>query len=142
MPLVFKEAHAAPDKKKINEEWFILENTGASAINTRGLQVLSGHIDRNKNRGSFLGTIDPGFMLQPGEKILVISGVPGKKAHGDPPARDGMRSYHLFQREPLLQGDGTILRLAMNQIEVARLVYAKDAPGGVAPPEAATAKGA
>ena len=139
MALVFREAHAAPDKKRINEEWFILENAGATSVSTAGLQVISA---RKGKRGSVLGVIDPGFMLQPGEKILVISGVPGKKAHGDPPARDGMRSYHLFQREPLLQGDGTILRLAMNQIEVARLVYAKDAPGGVAPPEAATAKGA
>ena len=60
-------------------------------------------------------------MLQPGEKILVVSGIPGKKSHGEPPAREGMRTYHLFQREPLLQGDGTIIRLAMNQLEVARV---------------------
>ena len=73
MPLVFREAHAAPDKKKINEEWFILENTSAAAINTRGLQVVSGHVNKGQ-RGSFLGTIDPGFMLQPGEKILVEPG--------------------------------------------------------------------
>ena len=129
MPLVFKEAHAAPDEKKINEEWFILENTGASSINTRGLQVLTG---KPGQRGSFLGTIDPGFMLQPGEKILVVSGVPGKKSHGEPPARDGMRTYHLFQREPLLHADGTVLRLAMNQVEVARLIYDREAPNGVA----------
>jgi hypothetical protein len=139
MPLLFREAHPAPDKKRINEEWFILENTSATSVSTGGLQVISA---RKGKRGSVLGVIDPGFMLQPGEKILVVSGVPGKKAHGDPPARDGMRTYHLFQREPLLQGDGTILRLAMNQLEVARLVYAKDAPGGVAPPEAAAGKGA
>jgi hypothetical protein len=133
MPLTFREAHPAPDKKRINEEWFILENTSPTSVSTAGLQVISA---RKGKRGSVLGVIDPGFMLQPGERILVISGVPGKKAHGEPPARDDMRSYHLFQREPLLQGDGTILRLAMNQLEVARLVYAKDAPGGVAAPEA------
>ena len=46
-----------------------------------------------------------------------------------------MRTYHLFQREPLLQGDGTILKLAMNQLEVARLVYDRDAPSGVGKPE-------
>lgn len=134
MSLVFREAHAAPDKKKLNEEWFVLENTGAAAINTRGLQVLSGHVDRQKGqRGSFLGTIDPGFMLQPGEKILVASGSPGKKSQGEPPTPDKMRVYHLLQRERLLQGAGTIIRLSLNQMEIARLVYDPEAPAGVAP---------
>jgi hypothetical protein len=128
LPLIFREAHAAPDKKRINEEWFILENTGASAINTRGLQVLSGKAGQ---RGSFLGTIDPGFMLQAGEKILVASGSPGKKSQGEPPVPEKMRVYHLLQRERLLNGTGTIIRLAMNQMEIARLVYDPAAPGGV-----------
>jgi hypothetical protein len=133
MSLVFREAHAAPDKKKLNEEWFVLENTGASAINTRGLQVLQGHLDRVKGqRGSFLGTIDPGFMLQPGEKILLASGSPGKKSQGEPPAPEKMRVYHLLQRERLLQGAGTIIRLALNQMEIARLVFDPAAPNGVA----------
>jgi hypothetical protein len=129
MALVFREAHAAPDKKRINEEWFILENAGASSVNTGGLQVIAG---RPGKRGSVLGVIDPGFMLQPGEKILVVSGVPGKKSHGEPPAREGMRTYHLFQRDALLHGKGTLLRLAMNQVEVARLVFDPSTATGVA----------
>jgi hypothetical protein len=132
MALVFREAHATPDKKKINEEWFILENDGASSVSTAGLKVIGGKKGR---AGSVLGVIDPGFMLQPGEKILVVSGIPGKKSHGEPPAREGLRTYHLFQREPLLVGDGTLIRLAMNQVEVARLVFDPNAPGGVAKPE-------
>jgi hypothetical protein len=132
MPLVFREAHATADKKRLNEEWFVLENTGASSVSTAGIKVITG---RKGKAGSVLGVIDPGFMLQPGEKILVVSGVPEKKSHGDPPAREGMRTYHLFQREPLLQGDGTIVRLALNQMEVARLVYDRNAPSGVAKPE-------
>jgi hypothetical protein len=98
-------------------------------VNTGGLQVIGG---RPGKRGSVLGVIDPGFMLQPGEKILVVSGVPGKKSHGEPPAREGMRTYHLFQREALLHGEGTLLRLAMNQVEVARLVFDPAAATGVA----------
>ena len=35
MPLVFEEVHASPDKKKVNEEYFILANTGASASGAR-----------------------------------------------------------------------------------------------------------
>ena len=75
-------------------------------------------------------------MLQPGEKILVGSGVPGKKSHGEPPTREGMRTYHLFQQAPLLTGTGTVIKLALNQLEVARLVYDPQAPQGVAPPDA------
>jgi hypothetical protein len=132
MALVFREAHAASDKKKINEEWFVLENSGASAISTGGLQVIGA---KKGKRGSLLGVIDPGFTLQPGEKILVVSGYPGKKSHGDPPEREGMRTYHLLQRERLLQGDGTIIRLALNQVEVARLIYDPNVPSGVASAE-------
>ena len=132
MPLMFREAHATADKKQLNGEWFILENAGATSVSTAGLQVISG---KKGKRGSVLGVIDPGFMLQPGEKILVVSGIPGKKAHGDPPAREGMRTYHLFQKEALLQGDGTIIKLAMNQLEVARFTYDRSAPTGVAKPK-------
>ena len=130
MPLVFEEAHAAPDKKKVNEEYFVLANQGASAVSTAGLQVIVG---RPGKRGSVMGQIDPGFVLQPGEKILILSGIPGKLAQGEPPAREGMRTYYLFQREGLLKGRGTTLRFAINQVDVARLTYDSSAPNGIAP---------
>jgi len=136
--LVFREAHAAPDKKKINEEYFILENTGGTAVSTARLQVIA---SLKGKRGNVLGMIDPGFTLQPGEKILVVSGFPGKKSHGEVPARDGLRVYHLLQREGLLRGTGTIIRLAMNQIEVARLEYDAAAPNGVAISDQEPSKG-
>ncbi len=134
MSLIFREAHAAPEKKRINEEYFVLENTGATAISTARLQVISTRAPRpgqKAHRGSVLGVIDPGFMLQPGEKILVVSGVPGKKSHGEPPTRDGMRTYHLFQRSGLLESQDTVIKLAMNQIEVAKLIYDPTAESGV-----------
>ena len=133
MGLIFREAHAAPDKKKLNEEYFVLENTGGVAVSTGGLQVIAG---RKGKRGSVLGVIDPGFMLQPGEKIIVVSGFPGKKSHGEPPARDGLRVYHLLQREGLLQGTGTTIRLALNQMEIARLEYDAEKPDGIAASDA------
>jgi hypothetical protein len=134
LALVFREAHAAPDKKKVNEEFFVLENTGGTAISTARLQVIA---SRKGKRGNVLGMIDPGFTLQPGEKIMVVSGFPGKKSHGEVPEREGLRVYHLLQREGLLQGTGTIIRLAMNQIEIARLEYDAEAPNGVLVTEAA-----
>ena len=134
MPLVFEEVHAAPDKKRVNQEWFILANTGASPVSTAGLQVI---VSMPGKRGSVKGQIDPGFLLQPGERILIVSGIPGKVSQGDPPAREGMRTYHLFQREGLLRGSGTTLRFAMNQVDIARVTFDKDAPHGVAAPKQA-----
>jgi len=128
MPLVFEEVHAAPDKKKVNEEFFVLANQGASAVSTAGLQVIVG---RPGKRGSVMGQIDPGFVLQPGEKILILSGIPGKQSQGEPPLREGMRTYYLFQREGLLKGRGTTVRFALNQIDVARVTYDSSAPSGI-----------
>jgi hypothetical protein len=129
MPLQFEEIHAAPDAKKINEEWFVLANNGGTAVSTAGLSVI---VARPGKRGSVLGQIDPGFLLQPGEKILVVTGVPGKKAQGEPPTREGLRVYHLFQRETLLRGTGTIVRFALNQIDVAKVTFDKEAKNGIA----------
>ena len=128
MALVFEEIHAAPDAKRINEEWFVLANTGGTAISTAGLSVV---VSRPGKRGSVLGQIDPGFLLQPDERILVVSGVPGKKSQGEPPTREGLRVYHLFLREGLLRGDGTTIRFALNQMDVVKVVYDKTAPNGV-----------
>ena len=135
MALIFCEAHAAPDKKRINEEYFVLENRGATAVSTARLQVVSTRAPRvgqKAQRGSVLGVIDPGFMLQPGEKIVVATGVPGKKSHGEPPVRDGMRTYHLFQKDGLLAGPGQIIRLTLNQVEISKLVYDPTQQTGVA----------
>jgi hypothetical protein len=131
MALQFEEIHAAPDAKKINEEWFVLSNTGGTPVSTAGLSVI---VSRPGQRGSVLGQIDPGFLLQPGEKILVVTGVPGKKSQGEPPTREGLRVYHLFQRERLLRGNGTIVRFALNQIDVAKVTYDKESATGIAAP--------
>jgi len=128
MPLVFEEVHAAPDKKKVNEEFFVLANQGASAVSTAGLQVI---VSRPGKRGSVMGQIDPGFVLQPGEKILILSGVPGKQAQGEPPVREGMRTYYLFQREGLIKGRGTTIRFAINQVDVARVTFDSSAANGI-----------
>lgn len=130
MALVFEEMHAAPDRKRTNEEWFVLANHGPAPVSTAGLRVI---VAARGKRGSILGQIDPGFVLQPGEKILIVSGIPGRKSHGTPPERDGLRTYHLLSPEPLLRGDGTTLKLALNQLELVKGVYSASAPAGVAP---------
>ncbi len=135
MPLVFEEVHAAPDPKKVNEEWFLLANQSATPVSTRGLAVI---VSRPGKRGSVMGHIDPGFMLQPGERIIVVSGIPGKKSQGDPPEKEGLRVYPLMQREVLLKGSGTIVRLVLNQVDVAKVVFDKESPNGVSKEPAKT----
>ncbi|HEY0706708.1 MAG TPA: hypothetical protein VGG33_07925, partial [Polyangia bacterium] len=122
MPLVFEEVHAASDPKKVNEEWFVLANQTASPVSTRGLSVI---VSKPGQRGSIKGQLDPGFLLQPGEKMLVFTGIPGKKAQGAPPEREGMRTYPLLQRETLIKGNGTIIRFVLNQVDVARVRFDK-----------------
>jgi hypothetical protein len=134
MPLVFEEVHAASDPKKVNEEWFVVTNQTASPVSTRGLAVI---VSRPGQRGSVKGHIDPGFLLQPGEKMLVYSGLPGKKAHGEPPTREGLRTYPLLQREVLLKGNGTIIRFVLNQMDVAKVTFDKESPNGIAAPKSA-----
>jgi hypothetical protein len=129
MPLVFEEVHAATDPKKVNEEWFLLANQSAAPVSTRGLAVI---VSRPGKRGSVMGHIDPGFMLQPGEKIIIVSGIPGKKAQGEPPERQGLRVYPLMQREVLLKGTGTVVRLVLNQVDVAKVTFDKESASGVA----------
>jgi hypothetical protein len=129
MPLVFEEVHAASDPKKVNEEWFVLANQGGAPVSTRGLAVI---VSRPGKRGSVMGHIDPGFMLQPGEKILIHTGIPGKKAQGDVPTKDGLRSYPLMQKEILIKGTGTQIRFALNQIDVAKVTFDKEAKNGIA----------
>jgi hypothetical protein len=129
MPLVFEEVHAASDPKKVNEEWFVLSNQSGAPVSTRGLAVI---VSRPGKRGSVMGHIDPGFMLQPGEKILIHTGIPGKKAQGDVPTKDGLRSYPLMQKEILLKSSGTQIRLALNQIDVAKVTFDKEAKNGIA----------
>ncbi|MDX2021618.1 MAG: hypothetical protein SF187_15350 [Deltaproteobacteria bacterium] len=129
MPLVFEEVHATSDRKKVNEEWFVLANNGSSPISSAGLNVV---VARKGKRGSVLGQLDPGFVLAPGEKILVLSGSPGKKSQGTLPDKPGLKTYYLFSHEPLLSGDGTTIRWTLNQLDVARVVYSASAPNGIA----------
>jgi hypothetical protein len=44
-----------------------------------------------------------------------------------------MRVYHLFQRESILRGSGTTIRFALNQVDIAKVTYDKEAPKGIAP---------
>jgi hypothetical protein len=132
MRLVIREIHAASSdktaEKGLNDEWIIVVNSGDKAFSTAGCSVLVG---RGKGRLRQIGTLDPGFTLQPGESVRIVTGNPGKKAHGAPPTGEP-RNYHLFLAEPILAGPGTVVALALKQHEVARGTFDPAAKEGVA----------
>ena len=129
MQLEISEFHRAAGKDALNEEWFVVENTGDKPFSTAGCTV---GVAFGGNRLRALGVLDPGFVLAPGEKMRVITGNPGKKAHGKPPAEDKVKNYHLFQAEPILRGPGTSVALTLKQLEVARATFDPAAKTGVA----------
>ena len=129
MAIRFVEIHPSADPEALNTEWFVLENNGQRPFNTRNCTFGVGKPGTKKCRA--IGTIDPGFVLNPGEKIRMVTGHPGRKSHGEAP-EDGIKNYPLLQGEPILRGVKTVVQLALRGLEVTRAVYDPEAPGGVA----------
>jgi hypothetical protein len=130
MPIVLRELHRAPNKDVLNEEWLVLENTGPQPVSAKGCTVSVARSAKDHPR--VLGTIDPGFVLKPGEKIRLVTGTASKKAEGTPPSEsDGLKNYHLFLKEPVIGAPGSVVRLSLRQLELARGTYQPDAPGGI-----------
>jgi hypothetical protein len=130
MALVIKELHKAKDADALNEEWLVLENTGPNAITAMGC-VLT--LARSTNdRPHPLGTLDPGFVLHPNEQIRLVTGSPSKKSQGTPPAeKKDLKNYHLFLKEPMLSKPGSVIAVALKQLELARAVFKPDAKNGI-----------
>jgi hypothetical protein len=130
MALVILELHRPKKTEALNEEWLLLENTGPNPINAHGCAVT---VARNPNeRPHPIGTLDPGFVLHPNEKIRLVTGSPSKKAQGVPPDETkDVKNYHLFLREPVLQKPGTVVRLSLKQLELAKAVFSPEAKNGI-----------
>lgn len=129
MDLKIVAIHGAESSKALNTEWFVLENVGDAPFNTKNctLGVTRG---KGKPRGS-LGTLDPGFTVGPGEKVRVVTGNPGKKAHGKPP-EDGIENYFLFLGGQVLRGPGSVLVFSLRSHPLCRATYDPEADSGVA----------
>jgi hypothetical protein len=130
MPLVIRELHRASKKDSLNEEWIVLENTGPQPVSSQGCSVSVS--PRGKNHPKILGTMDPGFLLKPGEKIRLVTGTASKKSQGTPPAEsEALKNYHLFLKEPVLTGAGAVVRISLKQLELARGTFKPDAENGI-----------
>ncbi len=134
MRLVIREIHAARQPDQLNDEWFVVENSGELPFSTAGCTVSVGK-GAGKGRLRAIGTLDPGFTLQPGERVRVVTGNPAKKAHGTVPeagpGEGAPRNYHLFLATRLLQGSGSVIALSLHQHEVARGVFDAASATGV-----------
>ena len=130
MALVFRELHKAKSPDKLNEEWLLLENTGPNVVAAHKVDLTVAR--RASDRPHPLGTLDPGFILQPNQKIRLVTGTPSKKAHGTPPdEKDDIKNYHLFLREPVLKSAGMVLRVSQKQMELAKAIYAPAEKSGI-----------
>lgn len=129
MALVFRELHASSNPEALNEEYFLLENTGSNVVNAHGCVFTVAK--RPSERPHPVGTLEPGFILKPGEKIRLVTGTPSKKAQGTPPAEKEVRNYHLFLKERVLRGVGTTVRLSIKQQELAKATFAPASKDGL-----------
>lgn len=128
MALRIVEIHPAEPAEQLNTEWFVIENGGELPFNTRNCTLVS---HKKGGKKTALGTIDPGFVIAPGERVRVVTGNPGKKAHGAMPEGEP-RSYSLFLAAPVLRGAGTVLTLTLRSAAVVSAEFDPSAPGGVA----------
>jgi hypothetical protein len=130
MAIRFVEIHAAADPEQLNTEWIVLENHGTQPFNTRGCGMTVSR--KGQRKRTELGVIDPGFLLKPGDKMRMVTGNPGTKAHGDPPPEDEIKNYFLFLPKVMLaSGGGTILTLTLRGLPVTKAEFDPAKPNGV-----------
>jgi len=126
----FVEIKAAESTEALNTEWVTIENAGKTAFSTRGCGMTVGK--RGSNKKSLLGTIDPGFVLEPGTKMRMLTGSPGAEKHGAAPSEDdGVKNYFLFLPKAYVGSAGTVLTLVLRGLNVSKAEYDPAAPSGV-----------
>ena len=130
MAIRFVEIKAADNAEQLNSEWVVLENTGKTPFNTRGCGMTVGR--RGSSKKSLLGIIDPGFVLQPGERMRMCTGNPGTEKHGAPPPEDTVKNYFLFLPRTYVTAPGTVLTLVLRGLPVSKAEFDPAQPGGVA----------
>ncbi len=116
MALTITEVHRRTEEKLLNDEWFVLENGTENSIHTRGCRIT---LTKGGGRKAVeVARLDPGFVVEPGERVRVVAGRPGTKAHGKAP-EDEVENYFLLMKGPLLRWPGGTLRVAKGQLVLA-----------------------
>jgi hypothetical protein len=131
MAIRFVEIKASENAETLNAEWVVLENAGKTPFSTRGCGMTVGR--RGSAKKSLLGIIDPGFVLQPGERMRMCTGNPATQAHGAPPPEDTVKNYFLFlPKTYLASGPGTVLTLVLRGLPVSKAEFDPAQPSGIA----------
>ena len=128
MAIRFMEIKAAENAEALNTEWVILENVGKTPFSTRGCGMTVGK--RGSAKKSLLGIIDPGFVMQPGDKVRMLTGNPGTEKHGTAP-EDGVKNYFLFLPKTYVGAAGTVLTLTLRGLPVSKAEFDPAGPGNV-----------
>jgi len=128
MAIRFMEIKAAENAEALNTEWVILENVGKTPFSTRGCGMTVGK--RGSAKKSLLGIIDPGFVMQPGDKVRMLTGNPGTEKHGTAP-EDGVKNYFLFLPKTYVGPPGTVLTLTLRGLPVSKAEFDPAGPGNV-----------
>jgi hypothetical protein len=130
MAIRFVEIKAADNTEALNTEWVILENVGKTPFSTRGCGVTVGR--RGSAKKSLLGIIDPGFVLQPGQRMRLCTGSPGTEKHGTAPDEtDALKNYFLFLPRAYVN-PGVVLTLVLRGLPVSKAEFDPAKPNGVA----------
>ncbi|MCA9668360.1 MAG: hypothetical protein KC503_22370 [Myxococcales bacterium] len=108
-------------KGLLNHEWIALTNVGDAPFNTEGCSITT---TSGGARPRVVTTMKAGVVIQPGEKVRLVSGSSGKKSHGDAPD-DDYRNVFLFLKARYLDKTGLLVRISLGQHEVARTHYPK-----------------
>ena len=128
MAIRFVEIKPAENTEALNTEWVILENVGKTPFSTRGCGMTVGK--RGSAKKSLLGIIDPGFVLQPGDRMRMLTGSPGTEKHGTAP-EDDVKNYFLFLPRAYVGAAGTVLTLTLRGLPVSKAEFDPEQPGGI-----------
>ncbi|MEJ7603052.1 MAG: hypothetical protein WKG01_34515 [Kofleriaceae bacterium] len=128
MAIRFVEIKPAENTEALNTEWVILENVGKMPFSTRGCGMTVGK--RGSAKKSLLGIIDPGFVLQPGDRMRMLTGSPGTEKHGTAP-EDAVKNYFLFLPRAYVGEPGTVLTLTLRGLPVSKAEFDPAQPGGI-----------
>ena len=129
MSIRIVEIHPADNPKALNTEWFVVENDGDVTFSTRNCTLSVSR--KGSKKKTELGTIDPGFAMAPGSRARVITGNPGRKAHGKPPT-DDLPNYNLFLNGSVLRGPGSVLTFSLRSHTLAFASFDPTSKTGIA----------
>lgn len=121
MTIKIEALSGASEKGKLNTEWILLVNESERAFNADGCSITVSK--GGKSRPRVATTLKAGLILQPQERVRVVTGSSGRGSHGAAPEEEGVRNYYLFLKAPYLDKPGLTVKLMNRQREICKATY-------------------